>query len=212
MRACRLLSLGAIAALFPLSASAQDPPPRIGPFVVDVRGTVPRFVGDAQLAASRDLVTGELPGSGFGVDVGAHVYVFTWKAVTVGLGAQATLGREHTSPAEISGLRPVTETFKSITPQLSLNFGTGDGWSYLSGGIGPSAWTIVPDNGSEMPADREHLRTVNYGGGARWFAKRHVAFAFDVRFHQIDAGTPLLGRPGSPRTTFIVLGAGVSLR
>lgn len=193
-------------------AAAQDPPPPIGPFVVDVRGAVPRFKPDAQLANSRGLALGELPGSGLGVDAGAHVYLFTWKAMTVGLGAQVTMARSHTAPPEASGLRPVTERFASFTPQLSLNFGSGNGWSYLSGGIGPSSWTIVPDGGQESAADQEHLRTINWGGGARWFAKRHVAFTVDVRFHQIDAGPPLAGRSGSPRTIFIVIGAGIAMK
>ena len=207
-RAFVLVLLGLPAA----PAAAQDPPPPIGPFVIDVRGAVPRFKPDAQLAESRGLALGELPGSGLGVDAGAHLYVFRWKEVTVGLGAQVTLARSHGSPPEASGLRPVTERFASFTPQLSLNFGNGNGWSYLSGGIGPSSWTIVPYGSQESAADRARLRTINYGGGARWFAKRHVAFTVDVRFHQIDAGPPLAGRAGSPRTLFIVIGAGASIK
>ena len=193
-------------------AAAQDPPPPIGPFVLDVRGTVPRFKADVQTADSRGLILGELPGAGLGVDAGAHVYVFTWKAMTVGLGAQVTLARSHATPPGGSGLRAVTERFTSLTPQLSLNFGSGNGWSYLSGGIGPCSWTIVPDGAQEAAADQERLRTVNYGGGARWFIKRHVAFTVDVRFHQIDPGTPFAGRAGSPRTTFIVIGAGAAFK
>lgn len=212
MRVCRLLLLSTFFFWTPLNAFSQDPPPRIGPFVIDVRGTVPKFDQSGQLAASRGLVIGELPGTGFGVDAGAHFYVFTWKAVTVGLGGQVTLARAHASPPEGSDLKPVTERFASITPQLSLNFGTGNGWSYLSAGIGPSMWKIVPDGQEEGPADQERLRTVNYGGGARWFVKRHVAFVVDVRFHQIDPGTPALGRPGSPRTTFMIFSGGVSLK
>ena len=46
----------------------------------------------------------------------------------------------------------------TFTPQLSLNFGTGDGWSYISGGLGPSIWSIVPDGAQPLPADDERLR------------------------------------------------------
>ena len=196
----------------PSPAVAQDPPPPIGPFVIDARGTVPLFPKDQQLADSRGLAVGELPGAGLGVDAAAHVYVFKWKAVTFGLGAQLTLGRSHASPAEGSGLRPVTTRYISFTPQLSLNFGSGHGWSFLSGGLGSARLSVVPDDGVETTADLTSLRTVNYGGGARWFIKPRLAFSLDVRFHQLDPGTPEAGRPGSPRMTFMVFGAGVSMK
>jgi len=212
MRVCRLLLLATCGLSSPVNALAQEPPPRIGPLVIDVRGTVPRFEQSDQLAASRGLVPGELPRTGLGVDAGAHFYIFKWKAVTFGLGGQVTLARAHASPAESTGLRPVTERFASITPQLSLNFGSGNGWSYLSAGIGGAKWKIVPDGAQDGPADQERLRTVNYGGGARWFIKRHLAFNVDVRFHQVDPGTPTLGLPGSPRTTFMIFGGGISVK
>src|SRR5262245_31463075 len=157
----------AVVELTPSIAIAQEPPPRIGPFVVDGRGTVPLFKEDPQLAASRDLSINELPGPGLGVDANAHVYVLKWKAITFGLGAQLTLARSHASPSADSGLRPVTTRFISFTPQLSLNFGTGNGWSYLSGGLGSARMSIVPDGGTETTADQTSVRTVNYGGGAR---------------------------------------------
>ena len=100
----------------------------------------------------------------------------------------------------------------SAAPQLSLNFGTGDGWSYLSAGRGTSTWSLVPDQQDETFADQERLRTFNYGGGARWFARRHLAFTFDVRFWEMAPGTPQQGRPGSPRTTLLVLSGGISVK
>jgi len=108
----------------------------------------------------------------------------------------------------------VTERFTSIAPQLSFNFGTGDGWSYLSGGISTSRWSVVPDGAASLPADDEALKTINYGGGARWFAKPHLAFSFDVRFYAINPGTSN-GSPsgaGSPRTTMAIVGAGISVK
>jgi hypothetical protein len=195
----------------PLSVRAQEPPPPIPHVVLDIRGTFPKFTQEEQLAASRGLQVAELPGRGLGGDAGLHVYVFRWKAVTFGLGAQVTLGRGTTS-AEGTSVRAVTERFTSFTPQLSFNFGDGEGWSYISGGIGVSQRVIVPTGGEITEVDEERLRTVNYGGGARWFIKTHLAFTFDVRFHQIDPGTPHFGLPGSPRSTLFVMGAGVSLK
>ena len=193
-------------------AAAQDERPPIGPFVVDVRATFPRFPDEQALAESRALVPGELPGRGVGFDAGAHVYLFTWKAMTLGVGGQITLARARISPTAESGLRAVTERVSSIAPQVSFNFGTGDGWSYLSAGIGTTQWSVVPDGQAPGPADEERLLTFNYGGGARWFSNRHVAFTFDVRFHAIDAGTVFPGRPGGPRTRLLTMGAGISVK
>jgi hypothetical protein len=70
----------------------------------------------------------------------------------------------------------------------------------------------VPADRDSFPADSEHLKTVNYGGGARWFAKTHLAFSFDVRFYAINPGSAYLDYPHSPRTTMLVIGAGVSVK
>jgi hypothetical protein len=196
-------------------AGAQDPPPPIGPYVFDLRATAPGFPNAAPLAESRGLLVDELPGRGLGAELGAHVYVFRWKAVTFGLGAQLVLAQAHADAASPPGqppLRAVTERFTSFSPQLSFNFGSGDGWSYISAGIGRSQWSVVLDGASPQEADEEVLRSINYGGGARWFIKRRLAFTFDVRFHDVDPGTPFLGRPASPRARLVVMGAGISIR
>jgi hypothetical protein len=198
----------------PGRAHAQDAPPPIGPIAIDVRGTVPRFPSNADLALSRGLQTSELPGSGFGLDLGAHVYPLKWKAITFGLGGQITLARSHRDGSTTQGfiLHAVTERFTTIAPQLSLNFGSGNGWSYLSGGVGPAVWSLVPDGTSKLPSDEERLTAYNYGGGARWFAKPHLAFTFDVRFYDVYPGSAFLGFPGSPRVKMLILGAGVSVK
>jgi len=214
-----LLSCAAAALLLTeVRVSAQGPPPPISGLVVDLRGTFPRFGDNQQLADSRGLTMQDLPGAGLGLDVGAHYYVFRWKVITFGIGGQFTFGRSHSSAEFLTGSEAgqttvaVTERFTSIAPQLSFNFGSGDGWSYLSGGIGSSQWSIVPDGGAALSADRERLKTVNYGGGARWLVTPKVAFNLDVRFYQMDPGTPEGGRPGSPRTTLLVLGGGISVK
>jgi hypothetical protein len=215
MRPLAIVSALALGLLAGSRAEAQDPPRPIGPYVVDVRGTVPRFPKDLQLAQSRGLAIADLPGAGLGIDVDAHVYVLTWKAVTFGLGGQLTLSRSHSSAKSSGGQlveRAVTEKLTHVAPQISFNFGTGDGWSYLSGGIGPSVWSVVPDDAQPLSIDDVRLTTINYGGGARWFITRHVAFTFDVRFYAITPSEGVLGFPGSPRTTMMILGAGVGFR
>ena len=198
---------------------AQEPPPRIGPFALDLHGVVPRFGDDLQLAQSRNLTSqAELPGSGLGVSAAAHVYLPKIFGMTVGLGGEVIIARSSTSPeasaTTTATIRPVTEIFKEISPQLSLNFGSGNGWSYLSAGIGQTIWSIVPEGQTPLPADEEVIRTLNYGGGARWFAKKHLAFSLDVRLYEIPAGTTIA--PGaldaSPRTLLLVIGAGISIK
>ena len=192
-------------------AIAQEPPPRIPLLVVDVHAHVLSFPQDPQLAKSRDLNPSELPRLGLGGALGAHLYPLRWRAMTLGLGGQMTVSRARRPPEAGSTLRSTTGRFTSIAPQVSFNFGTGDGWSYISGGIGASTWSVVPDGVARRPADDEQLTTINYGGGARWFAKPHLAFSFDVRFYAINPSTP--GQlPGSPRTTLMIIGAGVSLK
>lgn len=197
-----------------IPAFAQEPPPRIPYFVLDVHGTVPRFPSTVNLAESRNLTLAELPGSGLGAQIGVHVYPLRWRAITFGIGAEVAGSRSRFTPPENATvtLRSTEEKFLTAAPQLSFNFGNGHGWSYLSGGIGLSQWSLIPEGREAFPGDTDRLKTINYGGGARWFAKTHLAFSFDVRFYAINPGSPYLGNPGSPRTTLVVVGAGVSLK
>jgi hypothetical protein len=201
-------------------ARAQDPPPRIPWFAVDLHGSVPRFPSeDQELATSRGMNLADLPGRGLGVQVGAHLYPLRWHGITFGIGGELAVSRARKTPPT-AGAQPLLfseERYTSIAPQLSFNFGHGNGWSYLSGGLGQSTWSLVPAGKVSSLSDSERLKTINYGGGARWFIKPHVAFSFDVRLYAINPGSPLVGpggvvRPGSPRTTLMIIGAGVSMK
>ena len=205
------------------AAFAQDPPPPLPRVVIDLHGIVPVFPNDAaQLAASRPvssrecpstLAVAELPGPGLGGRAGAHVYFPKIKGLTVGIGGEVMIGTSSSQPpAGTTGLLAVDERLRSISPQLSFNFGSGHGWSYLSGGIGRSTWSLRPAGAAETGADTESLPTANYGGGARWFAKKHLAFSLDVRLYEIQPGSAVGLRPGSPRTRLFVVGAGISLK
>jgi hypothetical protein len=135
-------------------------------------------------------------------------------AVTFGVGGRLSTSRAHRTPDPQTEptLRGVTERLTYLGPQISLNFGTGAGWSYLSSGINASTWSIVPDGSIPQPPDEERLKTIDYGGGARWFARPHLAFSFDVRFYAINPSSPTAALPGGPRTTLLVFGVGVSLK
>jgi hypothetical protein len=195
------------------AARAQEPPPKIPLFAADLHGQWYRFPSDPLLAASRGMSLAELPGAGLGLQVSLHFYPVRWRAITFGIGGEVAAGRSRESPpSNTTGLRSTEEKFLTAAPQLSFNFGSGNGWSYLSGGIGLSQWSLIPVGEEPLPSDTERLKTINYGGGARWFAKRHLAFSFDVRFYAINPGSPYSNLPGSPRTTLLVIGAGVSVK
>jgi hypothetical protein len=197
-------------------AGAQDQPPRIPFIVVDLHGAFVNFPGTKALADSRNLEIGQLPGSTIGGDVALHIYPLRWRAITFGIGGRVMGARARQVPVsaddQTPALTPVTERFLTGAPEISFNFGSGHGWSYISGGIGRSVWQVVPDGGDPQDPDEERLQTSNYGGGARWFIKRHLAFSFDVRIYGIKAGTPSFGFKGSPRTNLLVIGAGVSVK
>lgn len=203
-------------------AFAQEPPAPIPRVAVDVHGIIPVFPNDnAQLAASRVVLTdpvrslsvGELPGAGLGGRVGVHFYLFKWKVITVGVGGEVFSARSTSAPPDATiGLMAVNERLTSADGQVSFNFGSAHGWSYLSGGMGRSQWSIVPAGQSAISADIETLPTVNYGGGAHWSIKRHLGFSLDLRLYEIQPGTATIVGPGSPRTRLLVFGAGIFLK
>ena len=200
-------------------ASAQEAPPPIPRFVFDVHAAFFPFPSTPELAASRGLDIRQLPGTGLGGDLAAHFYPLTWKKVTFGIGGRVVRARASSSDLMVAGsggtvttLKGASESFTYVSPQISFNFGSGTGWSYLSAGIGRAKWTLVQDGAENLPTDDERLKTIDYGGGARWFAKPHLAFSFDVRFYAINPSTPAGALPTSPRMTMLVIGAGVSIK
>ncbi|MCU1385508.1 MAG: hypothetical protein JWL71_4205 [Acidobacteria bacterium] len=199
-------------------ALAQEPPPPIPWVVVDLHATVPRFPSDdQQLADSRNLNVVELPGSGLGAQIAVHVYPLRTRIVTFGVGGELTTGRARQTPAPgatIAGVVPqraAEEHLTSLSPQLSLNFGNGSGWSYLSVGLGQTTWSLSTADLGDYPPNSDKLKTLNYGGGARWFIKPHVAFSFDVRFYAISPGFAYIF-PATPRARLLIIGAGLSLK
>jgi hypothetical protein len=200
-------------------ALAQDPPPPIPWFVVDLHGSIARFHTDDQaLADSRGLESlAELPGAGPGLQIGVHVYPLHTRVLTLGLGGELAIARSRQTPvpgaaaSDGTPLRPTEERITSFSPQLSLNFGNGSGWSYLSGGLGQTIWFLAPDDLGDYPPNSDRLKTLNYGGGGRWFIKPHLAFSFDVRFYAISPGFAYIF-PATPRQTLLIIGAGISVK
>jgi len=213
-RVASVLGICVVCSAWPFDASGQEPPPRIPFIAADLHATVPKFPASDNLAASRGMTIAELPGRGWGLHGTVTIYPLKWHAVTFGLGGEITANRATYQPdATAADVRGSEEKFVYAAPQLSFNFGSGHGWSYLSGGIGYSRWSLVPDGSASIPPDTERLKTINYGGGARWFVRPHLAFSFDARFYAINPGTPYNDfTAGSPRTTLFIVGAGISVK
>ena len=207
----RLLLL--VALLIPTVSAAQDQRPIRG-YVIDVRGAVINLGQDAEVASQRGLGPAQLPPWGWsGIDVGGHVYLLRWRAVTFGLGASVQLtsasrspGKDDPDPAGPT----VKSSFVAISPQLSLNFGHRDGWSYLSGGLGTSRLTVYAEPNTQ--GKQRRAETINYGGGARWFLNPHLAFSLDMRIFAISPLTQNGNQPGSPRMNRYAFNVGVSFR
>jgi hypothetical protein len=172
-----------------LGAQSLTPGPPGPRFVIDVRGAtsgIPTGIGLYPTLPDGGMV----PTRGFGYDVGAHVYLFNLGAARVGLGVNA-IGLRGTAP-------DATTTMNVVAPQLSFNFGSSDGWSYLSLGAG-TARVKAEETGSSS--------AINAGGGARWFIKRHLAVGFDLRVHKIAADGDTMGA-----STILSASVGFSLK
>ncbi len=213
----RFLWMAALAAvaLAPSAYAQEREKEPIGKFVADARVALPRFTDDETIAASIGVTAENMPGRGLGFSVGAHVYPFRLGGVTFGFGAELLRTRGHNTlePIEEGGPDgPTVESrFSSFSPQVSLNFGSRRGWSYVSGGIGWTNFTI--ENQALPVADADgSTKSINYGGGARWFAKEHLAFTFDMRFHRIDPQPASAGRPPYPGLRMFIISAGVSFK
>ena len=100
--------------------------------------------------------------------------------------------------------------FGALTAGLA-EFRRAHGWSYLSGGIGWVSFTTELDDAPVADA-AGRTRAINYGGGARWFAKEHLAFTFDLRFYRIDPQDAAAGRPAYGGRRMMVFSAGISLK
>jgi hypothetical protein len=220
--------------LFGAGSAAAQTPTRPGPWVFDVRG-VTSPVPEESAFYPRLHPTALVPGRGFGIGAGAHIYLMNVGASRLGVGAHLMRVRAVTRPpvpTTTSGTPAVQPQqlqvdLQTVGSEVSFNFGSRDGWSYLSAGAGltdVTAVTAVVDPGRRESGS---LATVNFGGGARWFMRSRMAFGFDLRFYRVGAGdggtvqqqpptsgTPVVPQPPvpTPAKMIVMVGAGVSFR
>jgi hypothetical protein len=201
------------------AGSMVDAPP--GPFALDVRLAMPSFNTGSALADPLSLRTDQLPSRGWGLEFGATAYPLRGRRFALGLGAALvrTSGSQAPDPEdEAAADDPTIETrFNALVPQISLNFGSGRGWSYIGGGLALMK-RATGDADADVPLG-PRLTGIHYGGGARWFAGRHVAFSFDLRFYRIPEqaaeATPVDGSaavPFQPKSRLFMATAGLSFK
>ena len=179
-----------LCAAHPAAAQSLSPGPP-GPFVLDVRGVSSGLPSGASLL--QPLPAGvTVPGRGLGGSAGAHVYALRIGPARLGMGVDVMLARGSTAAAR--------SRLTTVAPQLSANFGTSDGWSYLSAGVGTARQRFDPGGVSDS------VRAVNVGGGARWFLRAHVGIGFDVRIHRLAAGD------AAPAATMVAAAVGLSMK
>lgn len=191
----------------------EDQP--IGGFVADVRAVFPKFKQDPNIASGIGVTALNLPTRAVGLVVGGHWYVAHAGPVTLGLGGEwMTAGRKRTLPAAVKDgpEGPTVESrMSSITPQVSFNFGRRQGWSYISGGIGATAFTAERQD-KPLPPQESRTKTYNYGGGARWFSKKHVALSVDLRFYAVSPQPKTAARPAFSRMTLVAFSVGAAFK
>lgn len=157
-------------------AQAVDPP---GPWVLDVRGATSGLPSDTAFFPALAVDT-LVPSRGFGFDVGAHVYLFSLGPARVGLGASYLQARGTSDT--------VTANVSTVAPQISFNFGSSNGWSYLGAGLGrASVRTTAVQLSGTAEQETGSVASINVGGGARWFLTSHIGIGFDVRWHRLSS-------------------------
>jgi hypothetical protein len=196
----------------------------IGWYVVDAHGVLGRYSQPNQSAAALGVAKTDLPSLGLGAGAGVHVYPLRWRSMTFGAGVSAIWTRGLRTPTDANGQAtgPTVETtLAAVAPQFSLNFGARRGWSYMSVGTGPATYTVrlasargpatdvIVIGGEQGPG---RVRALNYGAGARWFFKKHLAFSFDLRWYSLPEQAETAETPLIPRTTRMVSSAGISVK
>ena len=204
VRRLRVIAVAAWAiACAAAAVMAQDVP--------DDKLPIARYVFDARV----DFPKFKLPTRGFGVVAGAHWYPLHVGIMTLGVGGEWVSARRsrtlNTGTKEVPLDVTVNTRFSTLAPQISFNFGSRNGYSYISGGMGKANFTSERKD-KPVPDPESGSKTINYGGGARWFAKKRLAVSVDVRFYAINPQFSTATRPGYPRMTLVAMSAGIASR
>ena len=225
MRALVTTAVFLLAATSALAQPIDEPIPRVVADVHALWGGLPSSEGWVPEVP----VDTPVPNRGVGVAFGGQVYPLRLGFITFGVGATVMTARGTGDPSEVvvpgtgggaavSGeatLPVVTTRMTSVLPQISINFGKRFGWSYLSAGYGT---TKIDSTASAVgtltaaSAPDQWNPAINFGGGARWFMKRHLGASFDVRFTKLSSRSATDTTPFSKRTQIVSLLVGIALQ
>ena len=203
-----------LAVAAPAAAQQKEP---IGPFVVDLRGLYGRHKSEPSVATDLGVESSNLPTRSLGFVGGAHFYPLRSQKISLGLGGNVVFARGsrtldiENADGTTSQSPTVRRHFTAITPEVSLNFGHSNGWSYVSGGFFGQSKLYV-DREDAPATDTPYRKTLHYGGGARWFTSDHLAFSVDFRWYSVAEQLQTETVTGQPRTTLLILSGGVSFK
>ncbi len=158
-----------------------------------------------------------VPGRAWGFSGGANVYLLKLGVMTFGVGVQLATGKGTGEPPVVEttpGSPPppapttpvVTTQVTNVMPHVSMNFGHKFGWSYLSAGYGRTKVSSSTSAVGTVPAviiPESWNPALNFGGGAKWFMKRHLGASFDVRFTKLSSRGATETLPSAKRTQII---------
>lgn len=221
MRLKRVMMIAIVSGLAGLlqtgAALAQQEDP-VAPFVIDVRGAF-MSLDAAGSAFPLGLEETQLPSNGLGLELGAHVYPLRGRVVSLGVGASVLFVRAKKEPEVAEDAEPdpdaptVRTRVKAFSPQVSLNFGSRRGYSYVSAGVGTMTRAIDATEGVMLAVATgdTRARTLNYGGGARWFVNSRLAFSFDMRFYRVAAQDATVSSVSLPKQSFFAGTVGISI-
>jgi hypothetical protein len=193
-------------------ARAQQPAETLPVFVFDARGAFARLGKSETTAGSFAVAADQLASRSIGLAGGLHVYPIRTHGFAIGIGGELFWTGAVSQPADANGApigTPIRRRLQSLSGQLSFNFGRREGWSYLSGGLGPVSFDTYADG---KTPDGERPVTLNYGAGARWFNLDHLAFSVDLRFYATKPANPTLIVGERKRQTVMVVSAGISIK
>ena len=176
---------------------------------------MPSFNTGSALADPLGLRTDQLPGRGWGLDVGAHVYPVRGRRFALGVGAEIVRASGSKAPDPEDAPRPAIPPSRRASRRwcrrCRSTSAPSRGWSYIGGGLA-FIRRATGDVDAEV-ADWPRLTGIHYGGGARWFISPHVAFMFDLRFYRIPEqaaeGTEV---PFQPKSRLFLMTAGLSFK